>query len=89
MSRSTVPAVADGTSGGGWIGRLIADGFFDGGTTGYAVFMELKRLGAKLTKRNAYNWCNAMQRTGFLTLEGRDSYEAVVGMKVNIVDKAA
>jgi hypothetical protein len=74
----------DGTSGAGWIGRLILDRFFDEPTTGYSVFIELKRRGAKLTKNSAYNWCDAMVERGFLTKEGSEGYQVVTGMKVNL-----
>ncbi len=77
----------DGASGDGWIGRLIANGFFDQVTTGYAVFMELQRRGAKLARPTAYSWCDNMVRRGFLTKEGKEGYRAVAGMKVNIVER--
>ena len=79
---------ADGTSGDGWIGRLIADGWFDEVKTGYSTFMELQRRGARLAKPSAYNWCNAMVAKGFLTAEGKEGYRVVAGMKVNIVEAA-
>lgn len=78
----------DGGSGDGWIGRLIAEGFFDEVKTGYSVFVELQRRGVKLAKPSAYNWCDQMTRRGFLTKEGNQGYRAVPGMKVNIVEAA-
>jgi len=76
----------DGDSGDGWIGRLIAAGFFDQAVTGYSVFLELQRRGARLAKPSAYSWSDAMVRKGFLTKEGKEGYRAVQGMKVNLVE---
>jgi hypothetical protein len=77
----------DGTSSDGWIGRLIADGWFDDIKTGYSTFQELLRRGAKLAKPSAYTWCDNMVRRGFLTKEGKEGYRVVAGMKVNVVER--
>lgn len=77
----------DGTSGPGWIGRLIVEGFYDEIKTGYATFIELQRRGATLAKPTAYKWADDMVIRGFLTKEGSEGYRAVAGMKVNVVEK--
>lgn len=75
----------DGATLKGRLAGLIAEGFFDQPKKGYAAFMELQRLGAKVAKPGVYNMCDQFAKDGFLTKEG-DGYQAVAGMKVNIVE---
>lgn len=71
----------------GWVGRLIAEGFFNDTASANSAYNEFKRRGAKLAKPSAYNWCRRLVSKGFLTEETKGSFRAVSGMKVNIVKK--
>lgn len=83
---------ADGDSLRGRIGRLIADGFFDQPQGPSATIAELRRRGAgDDVKFNTSKELVALTAMGFLVRLGKTSdtrYEAVPGMKVNIVEAA-
>lgn len=69
----------------GKVAALVAGGFFDSITTGYAAYAELTRIGKGTSKPNVYNACDKLASMGFLTKEA-DGFKSVAGMKVNIVD---
>jgi len=73
----------DGATVRGQIAKLIARGFFDEPKNGNTVFVELKRIGAKVAKPSAYKECDKLTSMGFLTAEAT-GYLAVEGMKRNI-----
>jgi hypothetical protein len=69
----------------GRVASMIAKGFFKEPRTGVAVANELKRLGMSQPKTNVYRALDRLNEQGFLTAEP-DGYQAVEGMKVNIVE---
>lgn len=77
----------DGDSLRGRCARLVAEGFFDSTNTGYAAFMELKRTWKDPGKANVYKHLDKLYEEGFLTKTDA-GYQAVPGMKVNIVEAA-
>lgn len=73
----------------GMLAILISEGFFDDGATGNAAFEELKRRGKSVAKPSVYRAADGLAEKGFLTKEASGGYQAVKGMKVNILDAAA
>lgn len=72
----------------GRIAILIADKFFDSPQQPVAVLKEFKRRGwfsQATPSTNLFAPLNKITEMGFLTCEGKD-YQAVPGMKVNIVE---
>lgn len=64
---------------------LIAKGFFDEPTTASAAFTEFQKTGFRTAKPNVYKECDRLTTMGFLVkLTG--GYQAVPGMKINIVE---
>lgn len=84
LTKDTV--TIDGTSLKGRIGRLIANGFFDDGQTQGATRSELKRTGSDVNQGNLWRTINDLVKSGFLTNESGNTYRAVAGMKVNVVE---
>jgi len=84
VERRTVQA--DGSSLKGRIAQLIADGFFDEGRSQSNTRTELKRRGSEPNFGNLSREMGALHKDGFLVRESDDSYHAVPGMKVNIVE---
>lgn len=92
VTRQTIEA--DGDSVTGLIGRLIANGYFDGGVSSAATLKELQRMGRSLSPGTLYPAMDKIAAMGFLTIEdgkddrgrARKEYKAVAGMKVNIVE---
>jgi hypothetical protein len=76
----------------GRIARLLADGFFDDAKAPGATIQELLKRGASAdVKFNTSKELMALTSLGFLIKLGKTSdskYEAVPGMKVNIVEAA-
>lgn len=75
----------DGTSLKGRVARLIHGGFFSDPRTQSAARAELKRTGPDVNTGNLSRSFSEFVRDGFLTDEGASGYQAVAGMKVNIV----
>lgn len=71
----------------GRLARMIANGFFDEGRTQGAARSELKRTGSDVNQGNLWKTLAALQSDGFVTKEGGDTYRAVPGMKVNVVER--
>lgn len=69
----------------GRVAILISEGFFSGVATASAAFTEIKRRGFSTAKPNVYKECDKLSELGFLTKE-TNGYQAVEGMKVNIVE---
>lgn len=69
----------------GRVAKLIAEGFFDSPISPNAAHVELQRLGKGTSKPNVYTICDNLAAMGFLTKEA-SGYQAVEGMKVNIVE---
>lgn len=76
---------ADGSTTKGRIALLLARGFYDQGATNSATRTELKRTGSDANNATIGNILADLRRDGFVTSEG-DSFRAVEGMKVNIVE---
>lgn len=79
----------DGTTPKGRIVRLLADGFFNDGKTQGATRSELKRTGSDVNSGTISTIVNGLVADGFLTRGTGDTFVAVEGMKVNIVEEAA
>lgn len=77
---------ADGSSLKGRIAQLIAEGFFNDAKTQSGTRSELKRRGSDPNSGNLWRELTALQKDGFFTKESGDTYLAVEGMKVNIVE---
>jgi hypothetical protein len=71
----------------GIIAGMIAEGFFESAMPAATVVSELKRRGRPVHHTNVYRDLNRLAEQGFLTIEG-DGYQAVPGMKVNIVERS-
>lgn len=69
----------------GFLAAMIVDGYFGKPMAGNAVVEELKRRGRSVHHANVYRDLNRLAEQGFLTKEG-DGYQAVPGMKVNIIE---
>jgi hypothetical protein len=68
------------------IAILISEGFFDQTVKCQAVINELRRRGLSFKDGTARDRCSDLAELGFLTREGKEGYQAVAGMKVNIVE---
>ncbi len=79
----------DGSTIQGAIAILLSEGFFDETKTGAAVVTELRRRGLKFGDATPYNRLNEIAEMGFLTKEGKASFRAIEGMKINIVEERA
>lgn len=81
----------EGTTVRGRIAELIADGFFDSRKTGGAIYSAVISVGLTCSKPAIYQTCDDLTVKRFLTKTkdaGRHiQYQAVAGMKVNIVGK--
>lgn len=85
VERQTVEA--DGNTLRGRVARLLADGWFDEPKTGSAAWAEMGRRGFSTAKPNVYKELDKLAEMGFVTKETSGGYQAVKGMKVNIVRK--
>lgn len=83
VERKTV--VMDETKPIGRVAKLIAEDFFSSPISPNAAHVELQRLGKGTSKPNVYKICDDLAAMGFLTKE-TSGYQAVEGMKVNIVE---
>lgn len=68
----------------GLLAAMIAEGYFNKAIPASAIVGELKRRGRAVHNTNVYRDLNRLAEQGFLTIEA-GSYQAVEGMKVNIV----
>lgn len=73
----------DGSTPKGRFIRLIAEGFFDEGTTNGAIRTRLKSTGNDVSNPSISKFCDELTVMGLLTRSGT-TYTAVPGMKVNI-----
>lgn len=78
---------ADGTSAVGRVAQLIAEGWFDEPRSAYSAWNESKRRGFAGAAARMDEACKKLLEQGFLTRES-DGFQAVDGMKVNIVEAA-
>jgi hypothetical protein len=78
----------DGTTLRGRLAILVSESFFDAGANGNTAFNELKRRGVATAKPNVYRELDKLTEMGFL-LKSDAGYQAVPGMKVNLVEVAA
>ena len=69
----------------GFLAAMIVEGFFKSPIDAGTVVDELKRRGRSVHHTNVYRDLNRLAEMGFLTKEG-DGYQAVEGMKVNIIE---
>lgn len=70
----------------GVLAAMLSEGFFDKPTDAKDVVVELKRRGRAVHNTNVYRDLNRLAEQGFLTVE-TGGYQAVSGMKVNIVEE--
>lgn len=84
VTRKTV--TIDGTTSVGRTAQLLAEGFFDKPVTPYAAWNELKRRGFVGAAARIDESVKKLMADGFVTKEA-DGYQAVVGMKINILEK--
>lgn len=71
----------------GRVALLVLDGFFDNTVAGNAAYNELLRLGFNCDKRAVYRECDKLAEWGFLTVEPRQGYKKVPGMKITRKEK--
>jgi hypothetical protein len=83
VSRPTIEA--DGQSLRGSLALLISEDFFKEVVSASRAYTELVRRGRKVAKPGVYNECDNLANLGFLTKEN-GGYQAVPGMKINIVE---
>ena len=69
----------------GLLAAMIAKGYFAQPVAGATVVEELKRRGRSVHHANVYRDLNQLAEQGFLTKED-GGYQAVPGMKINIVE---
>jgi DNA-binding transcriptional ArsR family regulator len=78
----------DGKTQPGVLAGMIAEGYFDQPVEMAAVVAELKRRGRGVHNANVSRDLNRLSELGFLTNETA-GYQAVPGMKINIVEASA
>jgi hypothetical protein len=71
----------------GRVAILIQEGFFDEVISANAAFVELKRRGFSCAVPTIYSACDKLNALGFL-FKMSGGYQAVSGMKVNIIEAA-
>lgn len=74
----------DGSTMKGRVARLLAEGFYDDGSTNSATRQELRRTGPDVNNAALGKVLSDFHHMGFFTLDG-DKFRAVPGMKVNII----
>lgn len=72
----------------GKVAILISEDFFASVTSANTAYNELIRRGASVAKPSVYKECDILTGMGFLTKES-GGYQAVPGMKVNIIEERA
>ncbi len=77
----------DGKTLRGRLAQLLAENFFDSGANGNKAFNELQKRGFSTAKPNVYRELDTLTEMGFL-LKLETGYQAVAGMKVNLVEVA-
>ena len=77
----------DDTTLAGKCARLIADGFFKKPTEIIATVRELRVRGSDQPTTNVRRILKKLNEQGFLLSPGEDIYQAVEGMKINIVEQ--
>lgn len=75
----------DGKSLQGRLAKMIADGFFDKPKINKSIVDELKRRRVSTSKPSVGREAEKLVALGFLANDG-DGYQAVRGMKINVVD---
>lgn len=88
VSRTVEKIKLDGKTQPGFLAGMIAEGYFDSAVEAPAVVNELKRRGRSVHHTNVYRDLNRLAELGFLTRE-TSGYQAVGGMKINIVEVGA
>lgn len=83
VQRRTVKADCDSAV--GRVAQLIGEGFFDSPKTPYASWNESKRRGFAGAAARMDEACKKLLEQGFLTKES-EGFQAVSGMKVNIIE---
>lgn len=76
----------DGSTVQGTIAILLSEGFFDQSRNASSVIKELRRRGLSFKDGTVAARCGEIAGMGFLTREGKGDYQAVPGMKVNVVE---
>ncbi len=77
---------ADGSTTKGRVARLIAGQFLDDIKRFSDIRRELERTGSEVNNKTLSNVLAELVVDGFLTKEGTEGYQAVKGMKVNVVE---